>query len=139
MHPYARAALAVAVTFLALDFVWLSSMIGFYRAHLGAHLADEPDMVAAACFYAVYLAGILYFAVVPALIRGTLSSALFSGGFFGFVAYATYDLTNMATLEGWPAIVTVVDLAWGAFVTAVASAAGYWFAARRPALPARGT
>jgi uncharacterized membrane protein len=134
MHPYAKAAIAVVVVFFALDFVWLSSMIGFYRTHIGSHLAPEPDMVAAAAFYVIYFTGIMYFAVVPALIRGTLASALFSGGLLGFLCYATYDLTNMATLANWPAIVTVVDLVWGTFVTGVASAAGFWFAMKRPAV-----
>lgn len=126
MRTYLIAFLATAAVFLALDFIWLSQVaVGFYRDMLAGHLAAKPDFLAASLFYVIYLCGIMYFAVVPAIARGTLASALFSGGLFGFVAYATYDLTNMATLSDWPAIVTVVDLVWGTFVTAAASAAGY--------------
>ncbi len=130
MRPYIASFVATAVVFFGLDFIWLSQMIGFYRAMLGDLLAQQPDMAAAIAFYVIYLAGVFYFSVLPAIARGTLSSALFSGGLFGFVAYATYDLTNMATLRDWPLILTAVDVAWGAFVTAAASAAGYWLGTR---------
>lgn len=139
MRTYLTAFLATAVVFLGLDFLWLSQVAaGFYRDMLGGHLAENPDFAAAGLFYGIYLSGIMYFAVVPAIARGTLASALFSGGLFGFVAYATYDLTNMATLKDWPAMLTVVDLTWGTFVTAVASAAGYGLSMRLSPAPSTG-
>jgi uncharacterized membrane protein len=126
MRIYATAFAATAFVFLVLDSIWLGVVaIGFYRDTIGHLLAAEPDFVAAACFYALYLLGVLYFAVAPAVTRGNLTSATLSGAFLGLVAYGTYDLTNMATMRDWPLSVTVVDLLWGAFVTGAASAAGY--------------
>ena len=128
MYPYAKATIATGLVLIALDFIWLSEIsIDFYRQNIGAHLAAEPDLVAAVAFYVIYLVGLLYFAVVPAIIRGTITSAAFSGALFGLVAYGTYDLTNMATMSNWPLIVTVVDMGWGLFLSSVAAVAGYWF------------
>ncbi|MCO6185258.1 DUF2177 family protein [Rhizobium sp. L1K21] len=133
MKAYVKAAIGLSLVFLVIDFIWLSQIsIGFYRTHIGSHLAEEPNLVAAAVFYVLYLGGILYFAVAPAIIRGTMASAAFSGALMGLVAYGTYDLTNMATMSDWPLIVTVVDMIWGAAITATAAAAGYWFAMFEP-------
>lgn len=129
--PYLKATAAVVAIFLGFDFIWLSQIsIDFYRTNIGSHLADEPNLAAAAAFYLLYLAGVLYFAVIPAVIRGNLASAAFAGAALGLVCYGTYDLTNMATMTGWPLVVTAIDMLWGAVLTASASAAGYWFATR---------
>ena len=129
MRSYLIAYAAVAVVFFVMDFIWLSQMAGtFYRERLGSLLADTPNIPAAAIFYVLYVFGIVYFAAGPALASGNIAGAAVSGAIFGFLAYATYDLTNMATLKTWPVSVAVVDMTWGAFVTGVAAASGTWIA-----------
>ncbi|MEO5845276.1 MAG: DUF2177 family protein [Caldimonas sp.] len=116
---------STAVVFLALDAVWLTTMADrLYRAELGRLMLERPDMAAAAAFYALYFVGVLVFAVLPGLESGRWTTALGLGALLGLVAYGAYDLTNQATLRGWSWKVTFADLAWGAFVTAVAAAAG---------------
>lgn len=139
MYPYAKAIIATGLVFIAIDFIWLSEIsIDFYRQNIGEHLASEPNLVAAVAFYLIYLTGLMYFAVVPAIIRGTITSAAFSGALFGLVAYGTYDLTNMATMSNWPLSVTVVDMCWGMVLSAVAAIAGYWFGANSLRFKMRG-
>lgn len=114
---------AGALAFLALDAVWLTLMAErLYRPAIGHLMRDGFDVVAAAVFYVLYLGGIVVFAVLPSQRTRT---ALLRGACFGLVAYATYDLTNQATLRGWPWHVTLIDLAWGAFVTALGAGAGH--------------
>ena len=117
--------------FLAIDFVWLAFVArGFYSKHLGFLLSDRPNWWAAFVFYVLFVAGLLVFAAVPGIQAGSLRRALLLGGFFGLVAYATYDLTNLATLKGWPASLTVIDLCWGTFVTGVSCALSTWIGSR---------
>jgi uncharacterized membrane protein len=112
--------------FLALDFVWLSLMVQrLYRPALGDMLAERPRMLAAATFYLAYAAGLVFLAIVPAIKDGHAGRAALNGLVFGAVAYATYDLTNQATLRIWSTKVTIADIAWGAVATALASLAGY--------------
>ena len=114
-----------AVVFLALDAIWLTTMADrLYRPALGRLMLERPELVPAALFYLVYIAGILVFAVAPGLEGRRWTTALGLGAMLGFLAYATYDLTNQATLRGWPWRVTAADLCWGTFVTAAAAAAG---------------
>jgi uncharacterized membrane protein len=124
MMRYFIAYVSTAVVFLATDYIWLSRTMGFYRSSLGDILAEKPNLLAAAAFYLIYFVGIVVFAVMPAARNGGWVSALLLGGLLGLVAYATYDLTNLATLSRWSWTVTIVDLIWGSFVTAVASLAG---------------
>lgn len=112
---------------LVLDFFWLSTMAPrFYNNYIGDILAKNPNYIAAGLFYLIYTAGVAYFVVHPAL-QGNLPWYMVAlrGALFGLVAYATYDLTNQATLIQWSTIVTVVDLAWGAALTAIASVVAY--------------
>ena len=110
-----------------LDFFWLTTASqGLYQKDLGALLAENPNMVVAVIFYLTYIVGIQIFAVRPALASGDWKTAALFGALFGFFTYATYDLTNLATLKNWPMIVSVVDTAWGACVTALAAAGGYF-------------
>jgi len=124
-----RALLVHAVTlasFLAIDFVWLGLISrDFYRRRLGHLLADQVNWSAAVLFYLLFGAGLAFFAVWPALQAGRAARAVASGAIFGLVAYATYDLTNQATLRDWPAVVTAVDLEWGTFVSAAAAWIAY--------------
>jgi uncharacterized membrane protein len=118
--------LGAAVAFASLDALWLTTTNAtLYRPALGPLLADRPRLVPAVLFYAVYLAGVVLFAVRPGLRDGRWRTAALHGAAFGFIAYATYDLTNQATLKLWSTEITVLDLAWGTFVTAMGASAGY--------------
>lgn len=125
MIQYLAAYAFTAVVFLAIDFLWLSKIARrFYVDALGDLLLDAPKLGAAAGFYALYVVGIVIFAVAPALREGSVLTALGYGALFGFFAYATYDMTNYATLRGWPLSVVVVDIAWGTVLTGVSAALG---------------
>jgi uncharacterized membrane protein len=117
--------LAAALVMGALDFLWLRTTVGpIYQPALGAVLAEKPNMPAAIAFYLVYVAGILVFAIRPALADGDWKTALFKGALFGLFAYSTYDLTNLATLKVWSVKISVMDIAWGTVLTAAAASAG---------------
>ena len=114
-----------------LDLLWLGVIArSWYRAQFGALLLENPRMGAAVAFYAVYLAGLVLFGVWPALKAGSWSHAALWGGLFGFVAYYTYDMTNLATLKGCPGGIVAVDVAWGTVVSALSACAGYAASAR---------
>jgi uncharacterized membrane protein len=101
--------------FFFIDMIWLGLVAkNFYRQHLGGMLSPKVNWTAAILFYLLFVAGLLLFVISPALGQGGTLQALWRGAFFGLIAYATYDLTNLATLKNWPLLVTVVDLAWGA-------------------------
>ncbi|GAA4116870.1 DUF2177 family protein [Knoellia locipacati] len=125
----------VAVAFGVLDGLWLG-VIGrpIYDEALGDLLATRPNALAAAAFYVIYVIGITYFVTTPALAEESGRRALVSGALMGFVAYATWDLTNLAVIEGFPASIVAVDLAWGTVATAVASGVTYAVCRRVPAL-----
>ena len=126
MTRLALAYVATAIVFCGLDFLWLGYIAkDYYQSQVGALLLTKPNLAVAALFYALYIVGVLIFAVVPALDSGSWGKALVQGALFGFFAYATYDLTNLATLKGWSAGLAMLDLAWGAVVTGVSATAGY--------------
>lgn len=119
----ALAYLVTLVAFAAIDAVWLGSMAGrIYRPLIGDILLDGFRVGSAIAFYLFYAAGLVIFAVAPALKGGTVLSAFAFGALFGFFAYATYDLTNFATLRSWGLAITLIDMAWGTFVSGLASA-----------------
>ncbi len=123
--------LAAALVMAALDLAWLGfAAKAFFEPAVGSLMAEKTNYAAAVLFYVLYIAGILLFAVTPALRGGGWTTALALGAAFGFFAYMTYDLTNMATLRLWPVHLAVIDVAWGTFVTAVAAGAGYGAASR---------
>lgn len=116
----------IVLVIVMLDVLWLGVVMkDFYRTHLGHLMGGSVVWWAAVAFYLLFAAGLLYFAVIPALAAGSLMKAILLGAALGVVAYATYDLSNNATLKDWPVIVTVVDIAWGAVISGVAAAAGY--------------
>jgi uncharacterized membrane protein len=125
MLQYGIAYLATAAAFLGADYIWLNRAMGFYKNSLGDLLADKPNLAAAAALYVIYFVGIVVFAVLPAARSNGWGAAIMLGGLLGLVAFATYDLTNLATLSRWPLLVVIVDLFWGIFVTALASLAGF--------------
>jgi len=123
---------AIAAVMLAVDFIWLGFIAkSFYRDSIGHLMADPPNLVAGGVFYALYPIGVLLFAVAPVISSGEpglvpYSRAILAGALFGFFCYATYDLTNLATLRDWPLRIVLVDIAFGTALTAAAAAAGRW-------------
>jgi uncharacterized membrane protein len=123
---YLAAYVASMIIFLGLDAVWLSVMgPRLYRPVLGDMLAQTLNAPAAIAFYVIYGLGIMVLAVAPALREGVAGRAALNGAVLGFVAYATYDLTNQATLRVWSTRLTLADIAWGAALTALAAYAGF--------------
>lgn len=117
------ALVATVLAMLVLDGVWLGLVArGFYRRHLGFLMADQVNWGAAVLFYALYAIGLTVFVVMPSIDGASVGTALWRGALFGLIAYATYDLTNQATLKDWPVIVTAVDLAWGMLLSAAVGA-----------------
>ncbi len=124
MKPTLAAYAAAAVTMLVIDMVWLGVIARpLYQQGIGHLMAPQPNLWAAALFYLLYPVGVVLFAVMPNAASTALHTALM-GAAFGLFAYATYDLTNLATLKGWPLGLSVIDTLWGAAVSAVAATAG---------------
>jgi len=117
---------ATAVAFLVLDGLWLGTVAAkLYRPRLGELLAAEVSWPPAIAFYVLYVAGLVAFGVAPALDAGRWTTALVWGAAFGFFCYATYDLTNQATLRGWSTTVTLVDIAWGTAASGLSATLGF--------------
>ena len=118
--------LACGLVMLLIDAVWLTVMgKALYRPVLGDILLDQFRLGPAAVFYFLYVSAIVVFAIAPAASSGKWTTALFYGAFLGLVCYGTYDLTNHATLKAWTTSLTVIDMAWGAALTAISATAGY--------------
>ena len=129
MKTYGIAYIATGFVFLAVDAIWLSGTAQrLYRPLMGDMLVESFSLAPAALFYLIYIAGIVVFVIVPALASDRWMTATSHGAFLGLFAYATYDLTNQATLKNWPLAVTISDLCWGTFLTAVAATAGFLIA-----------
>ncbi|MGV3633235.1 MAG: DUF2177 family protein [Pseudorhodoplanes sp.] len=125
MRP-AIAYIATLLTFCAVDFVWLRVMASrLYLPTLGDMLLDEVRIAPAIVFYLLYPLGLVVFVVLPALKSDSVASALGFGALFGLIAYATYDLTNYATLKNWSFTITAADMAYGGFASALATAAAF--------------
>lgn len=127
MKRHLIAYLGTALAFCLLDFGWLSLVApSFYQAQIGPLLLTAPKLVPALCFYLLYVAGLVFFCVSPAGAAGRWLQATLRGAVFGLVAYATYDLSNLATLRGWTLSLTLVDMLWGACASAAACACGHF-------------
>jgi uncharacterized membrane protein len=121
--------LLTLLTFLALDALWLGLVAkSFYKRHLGHLMTPDINWTAALLFYLLYITAVLVFVTAPAVRSGSPARAWLLGAFLGLVAYATYDLTNLATLKDWPVVVTIVDLVWGAAITSATSGASFLIA-----------
>jgi uncharacterized membrane protein len=126
MRNIAITYLTVLVVLTAVDFLWLGLVaLDFYKKEIGPLMLEKPRLEVAALFYVLCAAGITLLAVQPALTAGEWHKAVLFGALFGLCAYGTYDLTNLATLQRWSFRLTVVDMAWGTFLTAIASLAGF--------------
>jgi uncharacterized membrane protein len=125
MNKYLSACLATAVVMIALDMLWLGVIAKpLYQNGLGHLMAERPNVVAAVAFYVLYTMGLMLFAIVPnAAGPGWLKTGA-TAAMFGLIAYATYDLSNLATLKDWPVGLSLIDMAWGATISAVAATAG---------------
>jgi uncharacterized membrane protein len=114
------------IVFLAIDVVWIGTVVsGVYQRRLGHLLADAPVWAPALIFYAIYVLGILVFAVLPGLEAESLGRTVALGAFLGFFAYATFDLTSMALFKDFPLFVVITDLLWGTVLTGSVAAAGF--------------
>jgi len=126
MLQYAVAYVATAISFVAIDYVWLNfAAANFYRPRLGAILLETPNIGIAATFYLIYCVATVVLAVIPAVNNSSALMAFGFGALLGLAAYGTYDITNLATIRGWSIAVTLVDIAWGTLLTAVSATAGY--------------
>ncbi|MFT4761123.1 MAG: putative membrane protein [Paraglaciecola sp.] len=124
---YLKLYLLTIPIFFAVDLIWLGLIAkNFYRKHIGHLMADEVNWSAALFFYLMYIAGILFFAVIPALAENSWQKAGIYGAALGFLTYATYDFTNWATLKNWSPTVVFADILWGTFLVATVSVASYF-------------
>jgi uncharacterized membrane protein len=123
---YIKTYLVAVVTFFLIDMVWLGLVAkSFYSNQIGQLLRPDVNWVAAIIFYLLFVGALVYFVIVPGVNNGDLIELLFSAALFGLVTYATYDLTNLATLKDWPLLVTVVDLIWGMALSTLVSLITY--------------
>lgn len=119
--------LLTTVVFFAVDMAWLGLLAkNLYKKYLGNFLSDQVNWPAAIIFYLLFITGIFYFAILPAIEKNSLAKAVISGALFGVFTYATYDLTNLATLKNWPLTIVFIDIAWGALLTGIVSTAGFY-------------
>ena len=108
--------------FLILDGIWLGFIAkSFYAKQIGFLFKSDINWIAALLFYVLFIGALILFVIHPAIEKNSITHALLFGALFGFITYATYDLTNLATLKDWPVVVTIVDLIWGSCVTAAVS------------------
>jgi uncharacterized membrane protein len=129
MHAwfYIKLYLLTIPLFFLIDIIWLGYLgRGFYKKQIGFILSDQVNWVAAVSFYLIYIVGILVFSVLPALTHGSIGRAVMWGALFGFFTYATYDLTNMATIRGWPLTMVVVDVLWGTLLCTIVASGSFY-------------
>lgn len=113
-------------SFLVVDGLWLTVISkNFYAKHLGYLMSKNPNLLAAGLFYLIYVFAMVVLVVTPGIEKGSFWSTVLSGALFGLCCYATYDLTNLATVQNWPLIVTIVDLIWGTFLSATIAAISF--------------
>ena len=114
------------IVFLMVDMLWLGIIAkNLYQKYLGGFITDKVNWTAALIFYLIYVVGISIFAIYPAVNKGSASNAILMGALFGIFTYATYDLTNLATMKGWPLNIVFIDILWGAFLSALVSFSGF--------------
>ena len=126
MIKYFKLYLVSLAAFLAIDTLWLGVVArSFYQQYLGFLMAPRPNWFAAVIFYLLFIVGILFFVVVPGLESNSLKATLLRAALFGLITYATYDLTNLATLKDWPALLSIVDMFWGTVLSVLVSYIGF--------------
>ena len=126
-HKLIISYLLTTVVFFAVDMTWLGLIAkDLYKKYLGSFLSDKVNWPAAIIFYLLFIIGIFYFCILPAVEKNSVVKAIISGALFGVFTYATYDLTNLATLKNWPLTIVFIDIAWGALLTGIVSTAGFY-------------
>lgn len=124
---YMKMYLIAFVIFLVIDSIWLGFVAkNLYKEEIGHLMCNKPNFIAAAVFYLIFLIGLVYFVINPAIEVEDIVKLLVSASLFGFITYATYDLTNLATLESWPIKITIIDLIWGTSLSVMVSSATYF-------------
>ena len=115
--------------FLGIDMIWLGFVAkNFYSKHLGFIMSKNPAWIPAIIFYLLFTAGLIIFVIFPALESKSWLNAVLMGALFGLICYATYDLTNLATVKGWPVLITIIDLIWGTVLSSGVSVISYFIA-----------
>ena len=121
--------LLTTIVFLLIDMAWLGLIAkNIYQKYLGNFLTDKVNWTAALIFYLIYIVGISIFAIYPSVNKDSALNAILMGGLFGLFTYATYDLTNLATLKDWPLPIVFIDIIWGIVLTAIVSLSGFYIA-----------
>lgn len=124
---YVKMYLIAFVIFLIIDAIWLGIISkDLYKNEIGHLMTDKPNFIAALIFYLIFLVGIVYFVINPAIEAQDFAKLLVSAALFGLITYATYDLTNLATLQNWPIKITIIDLIWGTSLSVIVSSATYY-------------
>ncbi len=120
--------LIALVVFFVIDIIWLGFIAkDLYRENLGHLMRSSTNWPAAIIFYSFYIAGLIFFVVNPALEKNSIIYALLSGALFGFITYATYDMTNLATLKDWPLKITIIDIIWGTALNGLTASISFYF------------
>ncbi len=128
MIKFVQLYLVILGSFFVIDMIWLGLVArSFYRSQLGFLMREKVNWPAAIVFYLLFIAGLIFFVIYPSLGQDSWFYALWTGAFFGLICYSTYDLTNLATLKGWPLRVTLADLAWGSTLSALLSLIGFFY------------
>jgi len=128
---FIKAYLITLPVFLAIDLVWLSLIAKkFYAQYLGYLMKTNVNFAAAGLFYLLFVVGLVVFSILPALEKNSWIQALLLGALLGLISYATYDLTNLATIKDWPLVVTIVDMIWGTLLGALVSLVSYYIATK---------
>jgi uncharacterized membrane protein len=123
--------IATSILFFAIDILWLGVIAkNFYNKHLGRFFRERVNWTAAIIFYSLFILGIMIFAILPGTSSASLGRTVTLGVLYGLFTYATYDLTNLATLKDWPVKIVVVDILWGMVLCGLVSAGGFLFATR---------
>jgi uncharacterized membrane protein len=117
--------------FFIIDMIWLGLIAkNFYAKHIGFLMKTNINWTSAIIFYLVFIAGLIIFVIMPSMEKNSWVMALLLGTFFGFVTYATYDLTNLATIRDWPLLVTIIDLIWGTVLASSVSVVSFFIASK---------
>jgi uncharacterized membrane protein len=126
MAYYLKLYLITLAAFLSIDMIWLGLVARtLYRNYLGFLMAPKPNWLAAIIFYLLFVLGLLIFVILPGVKENALGATLLRAALFGLITYATYDLTNLATLKDWPVFITVVDMVWGTILSVAVGYIGY--------------
>ena len=131
MKTFVRLFLIALPVFFVIDIIWLVFVAkNFYQKQIGFLMKPDINWLAAIVFYLLFISGLITFVISPAVARHSWVHALLYGALFGLITYATYDLTNLATIKDWPLLVTLVDLIWGTVLAASVSVITYFIAGK---------